>query len=188
MLNQLSLKFSVVHVCSLPNSEQVAAQQTAFRQLESLLTFYRFTRSGRYSDALMELAKLNFLPLGTRTPESSAEALRYTSLHVQVIHHSSKIISVCKCFQVVKSLPFLNPQRSDCTKFGGMFSLNAYFYIISASPFFPPKPKLNKHVQACVPDLLREALTCLDQVNDADGTVRRLKSKVRFDLFIVLLS
>ena len=32
--------------------------------------------------------------------------------------------------------------------------------------------------QACVPDLLREALTCLDQVNDADGTVRRLKSKV----------
>lgn len=32
--------------------------------------------------------------------------------------------------------------------------------------------------QACVPDLLREALTCLDQVNDADGTVRRLKTKV----------
>uniref|UniRef100_A0A7I4E781 Nuclear pore protein n=1 Tax=Physcomitrium patens TaxID=3218 RepID=A0A7I4E781_PHYPA len=112
--NEILEGFKVVGGSSLPNSEQVAAQQTAFRQLESLLTFYRFTRSGRYSDALMELAKLNFLPLGTRTPESSAEALRYTSLHVQ----------------------------------------------------------------ACVPDLLREALTCLDQVNDADGTVRRLKSKI----------
>lgn len=33
-------------------------------------------------------------------------------------------------------------------------------------------------MQACVPDLLREALNCLDQVNDADGTVRRMKSKV----------
>lgn len=33
-------------------------------------------------------------------------------------------------------------------------------------------------LQACVPDLLKEALTCLDQVNDADGTVRRLKTKV----------
>jgi hypothetical protein len=44
---------------------------------------------------------------------------------------------------------------------------------------------IDKYVQACVPDLLREALTCLDQVNDADGTVRRLKSRVSFN-YVVL--
>jgi nuclear pore complex protein Nup93 len=37
---------------------------------------------------------------------------------------------------------------------------------------------LNPHVQTCVPDLLRAALTCLDNVRDADGTLRALKSKV----------
>ncbi|KAJ4809671.1 Nuclear pore complex protein Nup93 [Rhynchospora pubera] len=37
---------------------------------------------------------------------------------------------------------------------------------------------LNPHVQACVPDLLRGALTCLDNVGDADGTLRALKSKI----------
>ena len=68
--------------CSLQISEQVAGQQTAFRQLESILSFYRFTRSGRYSDALMELSKLAFLPMGSRTLESSTEALRDTSLSV----------------------------------------------------------------------------------------------------------
>ncbi|KAG0576106.1 hypothetical protein KC19_5G056000 [Ceratodon purpureus] len=112
--NEILDAYKVVGGSSSQNLEQVAGQQTAFRQLESILAFYRFTRSGRYSDALMELGKLAFLPFGSRTPENSAEALRYTSLSVQ----------------------------------------------------------------ACVPDLLREALICLDQVNDADGTVRRLKSKI----------
>ena len=37
---------------------------------------------------------------------------------------------------------------------------------------------LNSHVQTCVPDLMRVALTCLDNVRDADGTIRALKSKV----------
>lgn len=70
--------------CSLQNPEQIAEQQTAFRQLESILSFHRYSRSGRYSDALLELSKLSFLPLSTRTPERSAEALRNTSLSVQV--------------------------------------------------------------------------------------------------------
>lgn len=46
---------------------------------------------------------------------------------------------------------------------------------------------LNPHVQACVPDLLRVSLTCLDNVRDADGTIRALKSKVCRLSYILLL-
>lgn len=38
--------------------------------------------------------------------------------------------------------------------------------------------KLSPHVQVCVPDLLKVALNCLDNVADTDGMVRALKSKV----------
>jgi nuclear pore complex protein Nup93 len=100
--------------CSLQESDRLTEQRTAFRQLESILSFHRFTRIGRYSDALRELSKLAFLPLDNRTPEMSAEALRQTSLSVQ----------------------------------------------------------------ACVPDLLKEALTCLDRVTDTDGTIRNIKTKI----------
>ncbi|KAJ8646306.1 hypothetical protein MRB53_008054 [Persea americana] len=37
---------------------------------------------------------------------------------------------------------------------------------------------LSPHVQACVPDLLKVALSCLDNVTDTDGTVRALKTKI----------
>ncbi|XP_039128738.1 nuclear pore complex protein NUP93A-like [Dioscorea cayenensis subsp. rotundata] len=37
---------------------------------------------------------------------------------------------------------------------------------------------LSPYVQACVPDLLKAALTCLDNVTDTDGTLRALKSKI----------
>jgi nuclear pore complex protein Nup93 len=33
-------------------------------------------------------------------------------------------------------------------------------------------------VQACVPDLLKEALMCLDRVTDTDGTIRNIKTKI----------
>ena len=37
---------------------------------------------------------------------------------------------------------------------------------------------LSPNVQACVPDLLKVALNCADNVTDSDGTLRMLKSKV----------
>ncbi|OAY82065.1 Nuclear pore complex protein NUP93A [Ananas comosus] len=37
---------------------------------------------------------------------------------------------------------------------------------------------LSPHVQACVPDLLKIALSCIDNVADTDGTLRALKSKI----------
>ncbi|XP_066380240.1 nuclear pore complex protein NUP93A-like [Miscanthus floridulus] len=37
---------------------------------------------------------------------------------------------------------------------------------------------LSPHVQACVPDLLKVALNCIDNVRDTDGTLRTVKSKI----------
>ncbi|KQK21691.1 nuclear pore complex protein NUP93A [Brachypodium distachyon] len=37
---------------------------------------------------------------------------------------------------------------------------------------------LSPHVQACVPDLLKVALNCMDNVRDTDGTLRAVKSKI----------
>ncbi|KAG1338613.1 nuclear pore complex protein NUP93A [Cocos nucifera] len=37
---------------------------------------------------------------------------------------------------------------------------------------------LSPHVQACVPDLLKVALSCLDNVTETDGTLRALRSKI----------
>ncbi|XP_072958935.1 nuclear pore complex protein NUP93A-like [Typha angustifolia] len=37
---------------------------------------------------------------------------------------------------------------------------------------------LSPHVQACVPELLKVALSCMDNVTDTDGTLRALKSKI----------
>ncbi|KAL3698515.1 hypothetical protein R1sor_012591 [Riccia sorocarpa] len=99
---------------SSQDMEQLLEQQASFRQLESVLAFHKYARSARYGDALRELSKLSFLPLDTRTPERSAEALRTTS----------------------------------------------------------------PSVQACIPDLLKVAITCLDNVTDTDGTVRLLKTKI----------
>jgi nuclear pore complex protein Nup93 len=39
---------------------------------------------------------------------------------------------------------------------------------------------LSSHVQACVPDLLKVALNCIDNVRDTYGTLGTVKSKVLF--------
>lgn len=60
---------------------------------------------------------------------------------------------------------------------------------VAKLPFLPLDPRtpdiptdvfqnLSPHVQACVPDLLRVALTCLDNVTDSDGSLRALRAKV----------
>ena len=36
---------------------------------------------------------------------------------------------------------------------------------------------LSPHVQACIPDLLKVDLTCLDNVADSDGSLRALRAK-----------
>nr|VDD15794.1 unnamed protein product [Brassica rapa] len=60
----------------------------------------------------------------------------------------------------IAKLPFLNldPRVPDAT--ADVFQ--------SASPYF----------QTCVPDLLKVALTCLDNVPDPDGSIRAMRSKI----------
>lgn len=60
---------------------------------------------------------------------------------------------------------------------------------VAKLPFLPLDPRgpdisvdvfenLSPHVQACIPDLLKVALTCLDNVTDTDGSLRALRAKV----------
>lgn len=47
---------------------------------------------------------------------------------------------------------------------------------------------LSPYVQACVPDLLRVALSCLEYVTDTDGSLRALKTKVSLAVLFLLPS
>uniref|UniRef100_A0A7N0UVA0 Nuclear pore protein n=1 Tax=Kalanchoe fedtschenkoi TaxID=63787 RepID=A0A7N0UVA0_KALFE len=38
--------------------------------------------------------------------------------------------------------------------------------------------KLSPHVQACIPDLLKVALSCMENITDSDGSLRTLRSKI----------
>nr|GME16204.1 nuclear pore complex protein NUP93A-like [Ipomoea batatas] len=60
---------------------------------------------------------------------------------------------------------------------------------VAKLPFLPLDPRtpgfatdvfqnLSPHVQACVPDLLKVALHCLDNVRDTDGSLRALREKI----------
>lgn len=60
---------------------------------------------------------------------------------------------------------------------------------VAKLPFLPLDPRgpdiavdvfenLSPHVQACIPDLLKVSLTCVDNVTDSDGSLRALRAKV----------
>ncbi|XP_061354767.1 nuclear pore complex protein NUP93A-like isoform X1 [Gastrolobium bilobum] len=60
---------------------------------------------------------------------------------------------------------------------------------VAKLPFLPLDPRgpdiavdvfenLSPHVQACIPDLLKVALTSLDNVTDSDGSLRALRAKI----------
>lgn len=60
---------------------------------------------------------------------------------------------------------------------------------VAKLPFLPLDPSgpdfasdvfnsLSAHVQACVPDILRVALNCLDNVSHTDGSLLTLRTKV----------
>ncbi|KAH9307979.1 hypothetical protein KI387_035890, partial [Taxus chinensis] len=111
--NDILETYKLAGPTSLPERDQIAEQQTTLRQLEAILAVHKFARSGRYGDSLRELTKLSFLPLDSRTPDRTADALQ----------------------------------------------------------------NLSSPVQACIPDLLKVALTCLDNITDTDGSVRVLKTR-----------
>ncbi|CAL5423551.1 unnamed protein product [Camellia sinensis] len=60
---------------------------------------------------------------------------------------------------------------------------------VAKLPFLPLDPRapdiandafqnLSAHVQACVPDVLKVALHCLDNLTDSDGSLRALRTKI----------
>lgn len=104
----------ILGIVSTQDRELIADRQTALRQLETILTFHKFARNGKYTDAVVELSKLSFLPL---------ESWKY-DLGTEILH--------------------------------------------TVSP----------SVQSCIPDLLKVALMCLDNLPDIDGTIRAMKSKI----------
>jgi len=64
-------------------------------------------------------------------------------------------------------------------------------------PFLPFNPRvpdvtvdalqnLSLHVQACVPYLLKVALTCLDNVTDSDGSLRAMRAKVFWKIYALI--
>ena len=99
---------------SMQDREMIAERQAALRQLETILTFHKLARNGKYSDALAELTKLSFLPLDSWKYDLGTDSLQ-------------------------------NVQPS---------------------------------VKSCIPELLKVALSCLDNIPDIDGSVRRMRGKV----------
>lgn len=76
------------------------------------------------------------------------------------VHKLARVGQYIDTLKEVAKLPFLplDPRRPD-------FAMDIF-------------NNLSPHVQACVPDLIRVALHCLDNVKDTDGSLRTLRTKV----------
>ncbi|KAK6244206.1 hypothetical protein QUC31_010615 [Theobroma cacao] len=76
------------------------------------------------------------------------------------IHKLTRLGQYLDAVREVAKLPFLplDPRAPDVTS-------NAF-------------ENLSPHVQACVPDLLKVALTCLENVTDTDGSLRAMRAKI----------
>ncbi|XP_010545067.1 PREDICTED: nuclear pore complex protein NUP93A [Tarenaya hassleriana] len=99
---------------SVQERDRVMEQETILRQLEAILSIHKLGRLGNHLDALREVAKLPFLNLDPRAPDTTSELFQSSSRYFQV----------------------------------------------------------------CVPDLLKVALTCLDNVPDTDGSLHAMRSKI----------
>lgn len=118
------------------------------------------------------------------SPLSSLQEREHVLEQQTVLRQLETILSIHKLYRLshhldalreVAKLPFLplDPRAPDVT--------NDVFQ--NSSP----------HVQACVPDLLKVALHCLDNVTDIDGSLRALRTKVcllilNLDLFIFIFT
>ena len=95
----------------------VMEQETILRELEAILSIHKLARLNKHLDAIREVAKLPFLHLDPRQPDTTSDEFQ----------------------------------------------------------------KASSYFQTCVPDLLKVALTCLDNVADTDGSIRGMRSKVYFN-------
>ncbi|XP_010427605.1 PREDICTED: nuclear pore complex protein NUP93B [Camelina sativa] len=99
---------------SIQGRDQVMEQETILRELEAILSIHKLARLGNHLNAIREVAKLPFLHLDPRLPDTTPNEFQ----------------------------------------------------------------KASSYFQTCVPDLLKVALTCLDNVADTDGSMRGMRSKI----------
>lgn len=81
--NEILETFKYYPEISPQERENVMEQQTVLRQLEAILAIHKLSRLGNLLDALREVAKLPFLPLDPRAPDSVSDAFQNLSPHVQ---------------------------------------------------------------------------------------------------------
>ncbi|KAL9232595.1 hypothetical protein vseg_007690 [Gypsophila vaccaria] len=117
-----------------------------------------------------------------------------------LIHSGNEILEMCKYHPYIsaKDREHVLQQETVLRQLEAILSIHGHgrqgHYIdalreITKLPFLPLDPRtpalsmdlfqnLSPHVQACVPDLLRVALSCQDNVVDTDGSLRALRTKI----------
>ncbi|XP_021844204.1 nuclear pore complex protein NUP93A-like [Spinacia oleracea] len=118
-----------------------------------------------------------------------------------LIHSGNEILEMCKYYPEisVKDREHVIEQETVLRQLEATLSIQEHarqgrhldaLREISKLPFLPLDPRattgfsmdsfqnLSPYVQACVPDLLRVALSCLDNVTDTDGSLRALRTKI----------
>lgn len=117
-----------------------------------------------------------------------------------LIHSGNEILEMCKYYPEisVKDREHVLQQETVLRQLEAILSIHEHArqgrYLdalreIAKLPFLPLDPRspdltvdsfqnLSPYVQACVPDLLRVALTCLENVSDTDGSLRALRTKI----------
>ncbi|KAK9671097.1 hypothetical protein RND81_12G006800 [Saponaria officinalis] len=117
-----------------------------------------------------------------------------------LIHSGNEILEMCKYYPYIsaKDREHVLEQETVLRQLEAILSIHGHerqgHYLdalreIAKLPFLPLDPRapamsmdlfqnLSSHVQACVPDLLRVALSCLDNVADTDGSLRALRTKI----------
>lgn len=117
-----------------------------------------------------------------------------------LIHSGNEILDMCKYYPDIsaKDREHVLEQETVLRQLEAILSIHEHgrqgrymdaLREIAKLPFLPLDPRapdftvdsfqnLSPYVQACVPDLLRVALTCLENVTDTDGSLRSLRTKI----------
>uniref|UniRef100_A0A5B7BH26 Nuclear pore protein n=1 Tax=Davidia involucrata TaxID=16924 RepID=A0A5B7BH26_DAVIN len=115
------------------------------------------------------------------------------------IHSGNEILDTCKYYpEVSHERKHVLDQETVLRQLEAILSIHKLARVghhldalreVAKLPFLPLDPRapdvatnvfqnLSPHVQGCVPDILKVALHCLDNVTDSDGSLRALRTKV----------
>ncbi|KAI8538020.1 hypothetical protein RHMOL_Rhmol09G0068200 [Rhododendron molle] len=122
------------------------------------------------------------------------------SLTAGLLHSGNEILQTYKYYPEVslQERELVSEQQTVLMQLDAIFSIHEVARVgrhldalreVAKLPFLPLDPRapdlandmfqsLSHHVQACVPDLLKVALHCLDNLTDSDGSLRALRTKI----------